>query len=361
MLTIFRTRRASRSISASCVSRLLLGSSLAVVLLIGQATGVIAAEAPKPAASPPVLNYAPAPTVIEYDVDPKWPQRPEHLAAWGDMTGVAVDVSDNVWLFNKSDDPVQVYTADGRFVRTWGKGIFHSPHFLRIDHEGNVWTADYGWHVVRKFTPEGELLLTLGTLKEPGRDATHFNRPTDMAITRSGDIFVTDGYGNRRIVHFDKEGKFVKEWGGFGAEPGQFVLPHAIVADAQGVLYVCDRNSGRIQLFNQDGTLRSVWSDLIMPWGITLTREGDLWICGSTPHQWIRSGIGKEFRDQVLTRLSTDGRVRQLWSLPLGKSKETLKGDETIGVHGIAQDSKGNLYVGDAYGQHALKLMPVRK
>ena len=172
-----------------------------VGLLVVQILCVVAA--PVAAQNP---GFAKQPTITEYDADPHWPQIPENIGRKGWVSGLAIDDKDQVWCFKKGDDPVQVYTTEGKFVRSWGKGMFVNPHQLRIDHEGNIWVADFGLHVVQKFTPEGELLQTLGVKGVEGNDQTHFNKPTDMAITPTGEIFVTDGYGNRRIVHFDKEG-----------------------------------------------------------------------------------------------------------------------------------------------------------
>ena len=313
------------------------------------------------------LGYAKHPTITEYDVDPNWPQIPAEIGTKGWVSGLAIDNQDQVWFFKKGDNPVQVYTSDGKFVRSWGKGMFVQPHQLRIDPEGNIWLADFGLHVVQKFTPEGELLLTLGVRGKKGKDETHFNMPTDMAITPEGEIFVTDGYGNRRVVHFDKNGKYVSEWGGYGTEPGKFVLPHAIVVDSQGKLYVADRNSGRIQVFDQSGKLLDVWANLIMPWGLSVTPNDDLWVCGSSPHWWLRDGEYPEFKDQVFMRFSTDGRVRQVWQIPLGDigddknnpDTSKLKPGQAVGVHCIAADSQGNLYVGEIYSERAQKFVPV--
>jgi len=321
------------------------------------------------AVPPPACGQNDDPVVTEYDVVPSWPKRPEHVSGKGWVSGLAVDAEDRIWFFRKGPDPVQVYTADGDFVRTWGKGMFESPHHLRIDREGHVWVADFGLHVVQKFTPEGELLLTLGVRGEKGSDEKHFNMPTDMAITRSGDVFVTDGYGNRRVVHFTKEGKFLKAFGAAGPKPGQFVLPHAIVVDSKGVLYVADRNSGRIQLFDQDGKFLDQWSNVIMPWGLSVTRDDELWVCGSSPHWWFRHGKHPEYKDQLFMRFATTGRVLQTWALPLGDigtnkdapDTSRLKPGETVGAHCIAQDSKGNVYVGDIYGERAQKFVPVSK
>lgn len=312
-------------------------------------------------------SWAKNPTIIEYDVDPNWPARPDAISGKGWVSGLAIDSKDQVWFFRKGPDPVQVYTTDGRFVRSWGKGRFVNPHHLRIDHEGNIWLCDFGLHIVQKYTPEGKLLMTLGVKGEKGNDERHFNMPTDMAIAKNGDIFVADGYGNRRIVHFNRDGKFIKAWGEYGSKPGRFILPHAIVIDSQGRLYVADRNSARIQVFHQDGEFIEQWANVIMPWGMSITDKDEIWVCGSSPHWWRRHGKYPEYKDQMFVRFSTDGKVRQLWTIPLGDigtdknhpDVSRLKPGEAVGVHCIAQDRQGNLYVGDIYGERAQKFIPI--
>ena len=122
-----------------------------------------------------------------------------------------------------------------------------------------IWVADIGNHVVMRFTPEGKLLKMLGTYGEYGTDRTHLNEPTDMVITPRGEMFVSDGYGNSRVVHFDAGGKFVKAWGTLGTRPGQFSLPHAVALDSKGKLYVADRNNARIQVFSPEGESLDTW------------------------------------------------------------------------------------------------------
>ncbi|MCA9040469.1 MAG: 6-bladed beta-propeller, partial [Planctomycetaceae bacterium] len=306
-------------------------------------------------------GFAKKPLITEYDIDVSWPKKSEELAPFGWVSGMALDKDENIWLFNKGDNPVRCYTASGELVRTWGQGDFQDPHHIRIDHEGNVWVADFGLHIVQKYTPEGKLLMQLGEKGVNGEDQTHFNRPTDMAIAPNGDIFVTDGYGNRRVVHFDKSGKYIKEWGSYGTGRGQFVLPHAIVIDGEGKLYVADRNSGRIMIFNQEGELLDEWSNIIMPWGMSINADGDLWVCGSSPHWWKRGEAYPEFKDQMFIRFSTDGHLKQVWTVPLGdrNDRDSVKPGEAIGVHCIVQDKKGNLYVGDIYNENAMKFLPV--
>lgn len=306
-----------------------------------------------PAAEP---NYPPEPTVVEYRVDPTWPKRPAEFGPRAAVPGVAVDREDRVWCLERAEVPVQVYSTDGDLVKSWGKGEFKGVHSLRFDSQGNVWITDYVAHVVKKFTPEGKLLLTLGTPGEPGNDETHFDAPTDVAVTPAGDIFVSDGYGNRRVVRFDRQGKFVKAWGGYGGAAGQFCLPHQIVVDSRGVLYVADRNSGRIQLFDQEGKFLEQWAELIMPWGLSITADDEIWVCGSSPQWWRKDGEYPPPKDQIFLRFSTDGKARQLWTVPTGVDGQEKPG-ECNWLHAVAVDSQGNLYAGDIMGKRIQKLV----
>jgi DNA-binding beta-propeller fold protein YncE len=298
----------------------------------------------------PKVNVA-----LAYTHDPSWPQKPADFK-WAEMSGVAVDAQDRVYIFNRSTPPVQVYEANGKFVRGWGQDTIKSAHHLKIDHEGNIWIADIGNHVVQKYTPEGKLLLTLGTSGELGRDQKHLNMPTDMAITPSGDVFISDGYGNARVVHFDKGGKFVKEWGELGSKPGQFSIPHAIAVDSKGRVYVADRNNVRVQVFEPSGKLVDVWSNIIVPWGFHMTKNDELWVCGSSPMQWRDSdgALGCPPKDQVFMKFNTAGKLLQLWTVPKGQDGLEKPG-EVNWVHALAEDSKGNLYAGDIKGKKAQK------
>jgi hypothetical protein len=291
-----------------------------------------------------------------YDVVHSWPDRPKGLE-WGAMAGISIGLADEVWTFNRGAVPVQVYTRDGKFVRSWGQGQFREPHQVRIDQTGNVWLADSGLHVVRKFTPEGQLLLTLGVAGEPGEDSTHLNRPTDMAVSNGGDIFVSDGYGNNRIVHFDASGRFVATWGGLGTGPGQFSLPHSIALDSQGRLFVADRNNARVQVFDQAGHFLGEWRDLLVPWHIVITERDEIYVCGSSPMRWPRLPIpgllvGIPPKDQLIMVFTPDGRVTRLWTFPPGKRPGELEW-----VHALAVDRQGNLYAGDIQGRRAQKFL----
>jgi len=295
-----------------------------------------------------------------YRVDPTWPKKPANVT-WGDVPGVAVDATDQVWIFTRTAPNLQVYSPAGDLVTTWPHLEHKSAHHIKFDGEGNVWLADVGLHTVRKFTPDGKLLLTLGTPGVEGVDETHMNKPTDMAITPAGDIFVSDGYGNNRVVHFDRTGKFVKAWGKLGSGPGEFNLPHAICLDAKGRLYVADRSNARIQVFDQNGAFIEQWRNLIVPWGLSITPKDEIWACGSSP-TLERNGQGMAGippADQVFMRFSTAGRLLELWCPKLGLEGQEKPG-ETDWVHAIAMDSKGNLYAGDIKGKRVQKFTAVR-
>lgn len=282
-----------------------------------------------------------------YELVSDWPKKPAEFR-WYVVTGVAVDKQDRVWMLNMNDPPVQVYAADsGDYLFGWGGGLFKRPHFIRIDNEGNVWCADYGRHIVRKFTEKGDLLLTLGTPDVPGRNEDHLNMPTDMAIAPDGDVFVTDGYGNNRIVHYDKHGKFLGSWGQLGVGAGDLSQPHAIAMDSKGLLYVCERNNCRIQVFDQQGKSLAQWRNLINPWGIVILPNDEIVVSGSTPARWTERGnLGNPPHDQILMKFDTTGRALEQWAFPLCADGNWKPG-MTAWVHGTALDSKGNLYLSD--------------
>jgi DNA-binding beta-propeller fold protein YncE len=296
-----------------------------------------------------------------YEVDPKWPQKPEQYE-WAAMPGIAVDADDNIWTFTRAKPPIQVYRPDGKLVRAWGDDTIHTAHHIKIDKDGNVWVADIGLHIVRKFSPGGEILLTIGTPGKRGDDERHLHAPTDMAIASNGDVFVADGYGNNRVVHFDSKGKFVKTWGKLGVGPTDFSLPHAIAVDSQDRVYVADRNNVRVLVYDQAGKLLDTWQNVIAPWGFCMLPNDELWVCGSSPMPWREDPkypggpLSCPPRDQVLMKFNTAGKLLQLWTIPKAEDGKEQPGDVNW-IHCVAADSQGNLYVGDIIGKRAQKLV----
>lgn len=334
---------------------------LACVVMLSHITAVsTAATAAKPdkGKSPayPRVNLAPW-----YSVDPHWPQKPSEFK-WRAVPSVAVDADDQVYVFTRATPPIQVYTKDGKFVRSWGEDSIKTPHHLKIDDDGNIWVADIGLHVIRKFSPSGEVLQTIGTPGVSGADETHFDKPTDMVVADNGDVFVADGYGNNRVVHFDANGKFIKAWGSMGTGPDQFSLPHAIAIDSQGRLYVADRNNARVMIYDQQAALLDSWDNVIVPWGFHVTKDDEIWVCGSSPMPWTDdpdypgAAVSCPPKDQVLMKFNPHGRLLQLWTIPKGQDGHEQAGDVNW-LHGMAVDSQGDIYVGDIIGKRAQKFV----
>lgn len=305
----------------------------------------------------PRVNLAPV-----FEVVPGWPQRPPE-ATPAAVPAIALDRTGNVWIYTRANPVVQIYAPDGRYLRGWREEDPKTvPHGLKFDAEGNVWLVDCGLHVARKFTPDGKLLLTLGTLGEPGEDERHLRAPTDITFTPNGDIFIADGYGNSRVVRFDKTGRFLKAWGKLGTKPGEFSIPHAIASDAQGRLYVADRNNVRIQIFDADGKLLDVWPNILVPWGFWVSPKDEIWVCGSSPMPWITdpkyptAPLGCPPKDQLFMKFNTAGKVLEHWTLPKGEDEKEKPGDLNW-LHVIALDEKGNIYAGDIIGKRVQKFL----
>lgn len=333
------------------------------VLLVATAdTGAQTPAAPKseaPRPDYPKVNLTPS-----FKVDPTWPQRPTGMS-WDHVPGVAADAKDNIWIFTRTKPPVQVYAPDGKFIKSWGSDTVGKAHHIRFDKDSNVWLADIGHHVVRKYDQNGKILATFGIPGEWGVDERRMNKPTDMAFAPNGDVFVADGYGNNRVVHFDKNGKFVKAWGKMGNGPEDFSLPHSIVMDSKGKLYIADRNNNRIQVYDQSGKLLDSWADVMTPWSLWISPKDEIWACGSTPMEWLKepdpkfplAALGCPPKDQIVVKFDTTGRVRQMWSFPKAEDDKEKPG-ELNWVHGITFDSKGNLFLGDVIGKRIQKFTP---
>jgi DNA-binding beta-propeller fold protein YncE len=274
----------------------------------------------------------------DYRPVPGWPRLPADIVL-GPASAVATDAADRVYVFHRGPRPVLVFDRDGTFLRSWGDGPIKTPHGLRIDSRGHVWVTDVGNHQVMKFDADGKLLLTLGTQGVPGNDAEHFDRPTDVAVTPDGDFYVADGYGNSRVVHFSAEGRFLNEWGRKGSAPGEFNLPHAIVRDGRGRLYVGDRENDRVQVFDGDGKFLAQWKESGAPFGLALA--GDRLFVADGRANWVKV-------------LDLDGHALGRWG-----SEGTAPGQFRM-PHVLCVDSQGNVYVAEVNGRRVQKFEPRR-
>ena len=253
----------------------------------------------------------------EYIEVPAWPRAATSAAGtptpwnFGQVAAVATDADGNILILHRGAEPILAFDSGGRFIRSWGEGLFshgkvagiasgdrvpggsgytavYGPagchacgaHSIRVDPVGNVWVVDAPGHVIYKMDPRGRVLMELGTKGVPGISRHTFNLPTDVAFAPNGDVYVSDGYGNPRVVQYSADGRFLGEWGTRGTGPGEFGLPHNLVVDAQGRVYVTDRDNQRVQVFDADGTFLSEWSDIGAVSTLYLTDEQQMWAGG---------------------------------------------------------------------------------
>ena len=214
---------------------------------------------------------------LGYRANPEFFGDSEHLNA-GEASGIAFNSKGTIFLFQRARPMLAEYDARGKFVRSIGEGLFTHPHGLRIDRDDNLWTTDDGSHLVLKLSPAGRVLLVLGRKDVAAESDWLFNQPTDVAFGKNGEIYVADGYGNSRVVKFDRDGKFIKTWGRYGTGPGEFNLPHTLVVDQSGRVYVGDRENKRIQIFDADGNFLTQWTDIGYPYGLFITPDQHVWM-----------------------------------------------------------------------------------
>ncbi len=224
-----------------------------------------------------------SPRELGYRVIPDWGPLPEGWVL-GPVAGVATDSADKVFVFHRGQDapPLLCFDPEGKLLFSWSHISFGRPHMVLCDTEDNVWLIDDGAHVIYKLSQEGEILFTLGVKGIPGEDGTHFNQPTDIAFNVRGEMYVSDGYGNKRVARFDSKGSFISQWGSMGDEPGQFTLPHAISVDKDGLVYVADRTNWRVQIFNPDGAFVKQWTHIGRPSDLVQVSDGSFFICDAT-------------------------------------------------------------------------------
>lgn len=273
-----------------------------------------------------------------YEVHEDWMRPPEGHEVMA--ASVTVDSKDRVYCFSRSPEhPVLVFDRDGSFLSSWGGGLFAFPHTIRADQDDNLWLVDRDHAQMMLFTPAGKLLRTIGIKghrsdtgvapdymkSDAWKYVTHgggpFNLPTDIDLNQAGEMFVTDGYGNARVHKFAADGTHLVSWGEPGTGPGQFNLPHSVWIDRRGRVLVADRENDRVQVFDQNGKLLTIWpTKLIGPAVIYVDREDVVYIV--------------EHNAGLVSILTLDGERLAQWGDPMYKS-----------CHGVACDSRGDLYV----------------
>ena len=256
--------------------------------------------------------------VAEYTEAPAWPDPATSAAgtpaAWnfGQVSGVATSANEYILVLHRGAQPIMLFDSGGRFVRSWGDGLFSNgkvggiaagdrvagqsgytavygpagchacgAHAVRVDSDGNIWVVDAPGHVVYKMDPQGRVLMELGSKGVSGTSRNTFNLPTDVGFAPNGDLYVSDGYGNARVVKYTADGQYLLEWGSRGTGPGEFGLPHNLVVDAAGRVYVTDRDNQRVQVFAPDGKFLTEWADIGGNSALFITAEQLIWTGGT--------------------------------------------------------------------------------
>ena len=279
------------------------------------------------------MSRVSADDAISFESRGDFPKLPADVVL-GKCSAVATNTKGEIYLFHRGPRPLLCVDAAGKLLRAWGDDHIGTPHGLRVDRNDNVWVTDMGRHRVLKFDPTGKLLLALGTGKA-GTGNDEFDRPTDIAFAPNGDVFVSDGYGNSRVMKFSAAGRFLKSWGTKGTQPGEFDLPHAIILDSKGRLLVGDRENERIQLFDVEGKFLDQWPGFA-PYGIAINGEGHVFVADAQANQVLR--------------LDAAGKVQQRWG-----QKGTAPGEFDV-PHMLAFDQAGNLFVAEVGNMRFQKL-----
>ena len=274
-----------------------------------------------------------------FELVDRWPALPKYWSLVS-AVGVAVNSSDEIHVLGLGRHPLTIWDPAGAFVSSWGDGAFSTnPHGIHIGPDDHVWVVDRDYHIASEFTASGELVRVLGNrlIPSPTAFGEPFNMPSGLAISPSGDIFVSDGYGNRRVHRFNSAGELLLSWGEPGAGPGEFSLLHNVCVDRLERVYICDRMNHRIQIFDPEGALLDEWRGFKEPVDVCVSddvlyvaEQGD----GSAVSLWTMDR-------EAITR----------WRGSDGEGTGTL-----AAAHGIYVDSAGSIYVADVRGDR-----PIRK
>ncbi len=297
-----------------------------------------------------------------YQTVTNWAQLPDGRS-WGQVAAVEVGDAGYIWVYERCGgnscadsklDPILKFDSSGKLLASFGGGLILFPHGMAVDKDGNVWVADNrtapgkGQQAI-KFSPDGKVLMRLGTAGVVGTGPDTFNMPSDIAIAPNGDIFVSDGHGgdsNARIVKFSKDGKFIKTWGKRGSGPGEFDSPHALAFDSRGRLYVADKGNSWIQIFDQDGNFIEQWTQFGKPSGVFIDKNDNLYVADSESNNARNPGYQRGIR----IGSAKDGSVRAF--IPDPNTDPDFP--RTSAAEGVAADDNGVIY-GSEVGPRDLK------
>ncbi|NQW16835.1 MAG: peptidylglycine alpha-amidating monooxygenase [Chloroflexi bacterium] len=280
----------------------------------------------------------------KFEPVPRWAKVPHGITFRGDATSVAVDSKDNVYVFSRGNVPVTIFDSDGNYLGGWGEGEFIRPHGIFIDHNDEVYLIDDFGHIVQKRSLQGDIKWTLGELGKGAewQGGEPFNRPTDATVSpTTGDVFISDGYGNSRVHRYDASGKHILSWGEPGTDPGQFSLPHNITMWGDDKVVVADRENFRLQIFTIDGEFVDQWH-IYHPMSVLRGRGDDTaFYVGEMGPPPVQDGVpGLGFK---VSMWDESGNHIQ----SIGADLPGQDADQFCGPHGMAIDSKGNIYVAE--------------
>jgi sugar lactone lactonase YvrE len=314
-------------------------------LLPGMAVCLLGASAAAQRPSDPALLVPQTAPALNYGAVPDAVTLPAGTTM-GATASVAFDSRGHLYVLTRGMRAFVEFDQDGRFLRSFGDGLFTRAHGLRIDRDGNLWATDVGAHVVLKFSPDGQLLLTLGVKGEAGEwnestGSRKLNQPNDVAVAANGDVFVVQGHtpgpgGDARVLKFDRTGRLLTSWGGKGRQPGQFQVAHGVALDAKGQLWVADRENQRLQIFDQQGTFVREIGYAGLPCSLDIGRE----------HIFMVNG----FAGQVV-QMDQAGKVLAVAGKPgqgLGEFGE---------AHFVAVSPKGEIFVADSVNGALVKFV----
>jgi hypothetical protein len=278
----------------------------------------------------------------------------------GEGIGVATNSKGHIFVYTRSQATrLFEFDAKGNYVREIGEGLygFAFAHAVRVDSQDNIWCVDEGTNMVIKFNPAGRVVLVLGRRPEavegtpPGTapEPYVFSRPTDVAWDAAGNIFVSDGYGNSRVVKYDKDGRFLKAVGTRGSAPGQLNLPHTIATDAKGNVYVGDRSNSRIQVFDNNLEFKAIYDQVGAPWAVCITPGPHQYLYSSNSNPDNNNAQAMEVTGEIY-KMELDGTILGKF----GKAGKQLGQFST--VHEIDCRNENELLVSEITGWRVQKL-----
>ncbi len=262
-----------------------------------------------------------------YKILHSWGHLPDGIAI-GRLSKVAVDSDGNVYVAQRTEPQVIVLDPDGNYLRSWGQGVLADPHGIFATDDDRILVVDRGGHQVVGFDNAGKVLFTLGERDQPSFQAP-FNHPTDIAVAPSGDMYVSDGYGNAAVHRFSADGELIRTWGEPGDGPGEFSTPHGIWVISDGRVLVGDRENNRIQVFDPEGEYLTEWGGVYKPMDIFADADDMIYVADQIPR---------------LTKMTADGEIvgRSMCSAQQG--------------HGIRGDAAGNIFIAETIYDYLVKL-----